>query len=158
MNESKFQAECLDVTDAAVSEQLRALQTAAYREEARLIGFDGIPQIGETHEALLASPAVFYGCRLDGRLAGAVAIEREPSGIVTIARLVVHPDFFRRGIGSSLIRFALGLYPNSEYRVSTGTANDPAVQLYLRFGFEESGRVEIVPGVWLTGFRRTPRP
>ncbi len=158
MNAFKFRAERLDVTDAAVSEQLRALQTDAYREEARLIGFDGIPQIGETHEALLTSPAVFYGCRLDGRLAGAVAVEHEPSGIATIARLVVHPDFFRRGLGSSLVEFALGLYPESEYRVSTGTANDPAVQLYLRIGFEESGRLEIVPGVWLTRLRRSPRP
>ncbi|ASS69128.1 GNAT family N-acetyltransferase [Paenibacillus sp. RUD330] len=137
---------------------MRALQTDAYREEARLIGFDGIPQIGETHEALLASPADFYGCRLDGRLAGAVAVEREPSGIATIARLVVHPDFFRRGLGSFLVRFALSLYPDSEYRVSTGTANKPAVLLYLRFGFEENGQLEIVPGVWLTRLRRSPRP
>ncbi|OXM17489.1 GNAT family N-acetyltransferase [Paenibacillus herberti] len=150
--------EPLLITDSAVSNELRALQTAAYLVEARLIGFDGIPQINETHEALLTSNGIFYGCRLDGRLAGAIALEEESPGELTIDRLVVHPDFFRNGIGRFLLRQTLELYPNVDWLVSTGALNAPAIQLYLSMGFIETGRKEVAPGLEIANFRRTSGP
>ncbi|SDT49524.1 Acetyltransferase (GNAT) domain-containing protein [Paenibacillaceae bacterium GAS479] len=148
----------LIIGDSAVSNELRSLQTAAYLVEARLIGFDGIPQINETHEALLTSNATFYGCRLDGRLAGAIALEQESTGELTIDRLVVHPDFFRKGIGQFLLRQTLALHPNVDWLVSTGALNTPAIKLYLSMGFTETGRKEVAPGLELASFRRPSSP
>ena len=132
---------------------LRELQTLSYRREAELIGFHGIPQIEESHEALIASGADFYGFWSGGRLAGAIALSHK-DGLNFIDRLVVHPDFFRQGIGRALVEMALGLHPGAEYRVSTGTLNEPAVQLYQSFGFKEAEVIEIALGVTITRFIR----
>ncbi|QJC52151.1 GNAT family N-acetyltransferase [Paenibacillus albicereus] len=146
----------IDVADADVSRELRLLQTAAYREEAKQIGFDAIPGMNESHEELLACPAEFYGCRIGDRLAGAVAVEPEADGSATIARLVVHPDFFRRGIGRFLLKEALALHSGKTILVSTGEANAPAVSLYLSSGFKPDGRFEPAPGLWIARFRLAP--
>ncbi|MCM3745830.1 GNAT family N-acetyltransferase [Paenibacillus pasadenensis] len=149
-----YQLERLSITDPIVSQELRDLQTVAYKVEAYLIGFHGIPHIGQSHEALLASPADFYGCRLQGRLAGAIALEQESPGEITIDRLVVHPDFFRKGIGRFMLLKALEMNPNADHLVSTGTLNAPAIQLYTAAGFTETSRLEVAPGVELTFFKR----
>ncbi|PLT46043.1 Acetyltransferase, GNAT family [Paenibacillus pasadenensis] len=146
----------IDVTDPAASQELRELQTKAYREEAKRIGFDAIPGIDESHEELLECPAEFYGCALDGRLAGAIAVETEQDGSRTISRLVVHPDFFRRGIGRFLLQEALARHAGATIHVSTGEANVPAVALYLSSGFRPDGRFEPAPGLWIARFRREP--
>ena len=98
--------------------------------------------------SLFAKPKeTFYGYYVDGqegpKLAGAISFEREGS-IVTICRMMVHPDFFRRGIASSLLQHILIEQERegaTRFIVSTGSANSPAIRLYEGFGFIVTTRI-----------------
>ncbi|WP_426448137.1 GNAT family N-acetyltransferase [Paenibacillus sp. S-38] len=144
----------LDLTDPTTARSLLQVQTPSYLVEAELIGFHGIPALKDTVESLAQSGETFYGSFTGSELAGAAAYELD-GDTMEITRLVVHPKFFRRGIGGSLIRFLLGLDLGVKgYRVSTGAKNGPAKQLYTNYGFTEAGELEVAPQVFLTLLER----
>ncbi|HET9655743.1 MAG TPA: GNAT family N-acetyltransferase, partial [Kineosporiaceae bacterium] len=76
---------------------------------------------------------------------------RPDPGLLDIERLVVHPDHFRRGHARALLA---ALPPSPVTVVSTGRDNAPARALYLGLGFRPVGDAEVVPGLWVTRFRR----
>ncbi|MGO4500918.1 GNAT family N-acetyltransferase [Paenibacillus sp. 2RAB27] len=139
---------------------LLSLQIASYRVEAELIGFDDIPPLKDGIQSIREAKETFYGFFVDdheGRsLAGAISFEREGC-IVTICRMMVHPNFFRRGIASSLLQHIMKeqeLAGAVLFIVSTGTANLPAIRLYERYGFILKRVFTVPPGVSLTTFER----
>lgn len=139
------------VDHVAHAARIVEIQRAAYAVEARLIGFDGIPQLAETAADVAArGDLTWLGAAVDGRLAGVLAFAVE-DGVLDIDRLAVDPAFARRGLGRRLVRSVPTDRPTI---VSTGSANDPAVALYLGEGFAETGRTEIAPGVFTTQFGR----
>jgi ribosomal protein S18 acetylase RimI-like enzyme len=150
----------IDIADKETAERVLAVQLPAYRIEAELIGFDGIPALKDTAESLAACGESFFGYWAGDELAGAVSFKEthDPKGrlAVDIHRLIVHPDFFRRGIGSALISHLFGVYDRqgASYTVHTGALNIPARKLYARLGFTETGGLEVAPGVAITGFMR----
>ena len=110
----------LNVQDRDEATELLALQKLAYRKEADLIGSDQIPPLYETLEALQQSTETFYGYVLDGRLAGAISYKRERN-LLDIYRMMVHPDYFRRGIARALLQFVERCEPDViRMTVSTG--------------------------------------
>ncbi|SFJ51362.1 GNAT family N-acetyltransferase [Thermoflavimicrobium dichotomicum] len=96
----------LDVSQREVAEQILAVQIPAYQVEAEWIGFQGIPHLHETITSLMQSNLTFYGYRKDGCIAGVIAYEKKQR-VLEIDRLVVHPQYFRQGIGQCLIQFVL---------------------------------------------------
>jgi ribosomal protein S18 acetylase RimI-like enzyme len=73
-------------------------------------------------------------------LVGLISYERE-NKTLHICRMMVHPDYFRRGIASSLINFVSDLEDDVvKMTVTTGTKNTPAINLYKRHGFKEIKR------------------
>ncbi|MBL0387103.1 GNAT family N-acetyltransferase [Tumebacillus sp. ITR2] len=140
----------LDIQLHENAQRLLALQIPSYLIEAKLIDFDGIPPLHDTVETLMACGETFFVYERDGRLAGSIACERE-GDVLVISRMMVHPDFLRQGIARKLLRhlqavsdFTTGL------RVSTGSRNTPALQLYRSEGFRETGEREVAPGVFIT--------
>lgn len=160
------------------AEQIRDVQIPAYRVEAELIGFDGIPALHETTEQLMQSGETFYGYRKDGKLAGVIACETAENeghavhegheghegheslerhtgqaahaNQIQITRLVVHPDCFRQGIAGKLLRFVLALHGDgTRYAVHTGAKNRPAIQLYEKYGFVLAEEREVAPDFYL---------
>lgn len=142
----------LNLSDDTVLHELWTVQRLAYAVEAELIGFDGIPPLHETLEELRACDETFLGLYDEEGLAGAVSYRLEES-TVDICRLVVHPRAHRRGIASKL----LDALPDGPQVVSTGTKNEPALRLYLKRGFAETGTREVAPGVSLTDLAREHR-
>jgi ribosomal protein S18 acetylase RimI-like enzyme len=72
-----------------------------------------------------------------------------------ICRLVVHPNFFRRGIGRKLVQYIFEKYGDVEtFAVSTGDLNKPAKKLYTILGFHETKKVEISPNVFIACFEK----
>lgn len=139
----------LDLSDDAVLRELWTVQRLAYAVEAELIGFDGIPPLHESLDELRGCDETFLGLYDEEGLAGAVSYRLDGS-TVDICRLVVHPRAHRRGIASKL----LDAVPDGPQTVSTGTKNEPALALYRKRGFVETGMREVAPGVTITDLSR----
>jgi len=123
----------------------------AYRIEADLIGFDGIPQLTETAEQVQCLGHMRWtGAFVDELLVGVIAWQRHEHG-AEIDRLAVDPAVARQGLGRQLVR---SVPVAGTTTVSTGKDNSPAVALYLSEGFEQTGTSEIAANVLLAEFRR----
>lgn len=146
----------LNLQDEFTINELWTLQHKAYRLEAQLIGFQDIPPLLETRDMLRRSVETFYGClSWEGEIMGAVATQEESPGKLTITRMMVDPDHFRKGIAGSLLNYVFEHYDNiKQFIVSTGKLNAPAVSLYIKHGFIADGIEEVAPGVELIEFNR----
>jgi ribosomal protein S18 acetylase RimI-like enzyme len=141
----------LDLDDDVMLVSVLALQRAAYTVEARLIGSDAIPALHETLGELRRAPEQWIGIYSDVELVAALAF-LETAEVLDISKLVVAPAAFRQGLGERLVREILDLVPRPTTIVSTGSANVPAVALYLKLGFDAVGEDEVVPGLTVTHF------
>ncbi|KGX92884.1 acetyltransferase [Pontibacillus halophilus JSM 076056 = DSM 19796] len=141
----------LCTSDQSVCERIINLQLPAYEVEAELLGFKDIPPLNESAEDIQDSEELYYGYHVEGHLVGFVSIEDdETAGVLDITRLVVHPTYFRTGIGTTLLQYVLGLHNNqTKVRVMTGKMNIPAIALYEKFGFKAYEEIEVAPNVLL---------
>ncbi|WP_168123938.1 N-acetyltransferase [Paenibacillus sp. HB172176] len=147
----------------SIAQEILAVQLPAYRVEAELIGTDSIPALRDTVESIGRSEECFVGYRdkETERLLGVISYDIEPeSGShperVSINRLVVHPEHFRKGIGRDLLSYVMGREAlNRCMEVHTGAKNAPAIQLYRQHGFVEAERLEVEPGLWLVRLERS---
>ncbi len=142
----------IDPTNEVTARRIVEIQRSAYAVEAELIGFTGIPQLDETVEHVRGLAHLNWNGAFKGPLlVGLIAWERTDTGI-EIDRLAVDPASRRRGHGRQLVR---SVPTDRTVIVSTGAANAPAVGLYASEGFEQTGSVEIAPGVQLARLQRT---
>jgi ribosomal protein S18 acetylase RimI-like enzyme len=147
----------LDLSDRRIAESVLRLQQRAYRIEADLIGSEGIPPLQETLEELQACGETFLGAIDDGELIGAISW-RFRDATIDIHRLVVHPDRFRRRIGTGLVHGALEAEPLAEKAiVQTGAQNAPATALYEREGFEHLDEIDAGGGLLVARFAKRLR-
>ena len=79
------EARRLDLSDPDTLRRLRDLQRASYAVEAELIGFDGIPALHESLEALRDCEESFLGIDDETGLAGAVSWVRLRDGTLDIS-------------------------------------------------------------------------
>lgn len=133
-----------------VAKQILSVQLPSYKIEAQLIQFDGIPQLREKVEDIMVSEETFIGSIEENKLIGFVSYT-ETTELIDICRMVVHPDFFRRGIASSLLKHVLALKKeNQQVVVCTGAKNVPAIHLYERFGFIKARDIEVESNFYIT--------
>ena len=141
----------IDSTNFLVAKRIVEIQLAAYAVEAKLIGFDGIPQLVEsTADVQNLDPMTWLGAFGEGKLVGVVAWVASDS-LVDITRLAVDPLAARRGHGRRLVR---SVPADRRTVVSTGKMNTPAVALYQSEGFETVEETEVAPGVTIAHFER----
>ncbi|ASK61495.1 GNAT family N-acetyltransferase [Virgibacillus phasianinus] len=141
--------EKLNACNQLVAQDILNIQLLAYKIEAELIGFDGIPQLNDTVESIMASKETFIGYNRSGKLAGFISYQVSGNEL-DICRLVVHPDCFRMGTANSLLKYIMNKYKYSiidRYTVSTGSKNVPAIRLYKQFGFIPYQEIEISKGI-----------
>jgi len=139
----------LDLLDLDEVNALLNVQRLAYAVEADMIGFYDIPALKDTFQSLQSCNEAFYGYFRDGELCGAISYTRQ-ANYIDICRLVVHPNTFRQGVGRALLEHLLATERDvSRFTVSTGQKNTPAIKLYEKYGFVESGVTEISRDVWV---------
>lgn len=141
--------------DPATARALVALQQAAYRVEAELIGTDAIPPLHETADDVVELDLTFLAFT-DGGVPIAALGYRVSGDVLDLDRLVVAPSSFRRGLARRLLVATLGTVPHGRAVVSTGTANTPARELYLSLGFLHVADHEAAPGLLVSRYERVP--
>jgi ribosomal protein S18 acetylase RimI-like enzyme len=139
--------------DDALAKRALEIQRLAYRIEADLIGFEGIPPLHESLEELRTSKESFLGYFVEGVLAAFVSYEISDS-VLDIGRLVVHPDYFRQGIGQKLIRSLDETAGIKTLIVSTGALNQPARKLYEGLGFTLIDEILLDAGVKIARYKK----
>ena len=124
------------------SQQIYQVFQSAYKIEADLIGIENFPPLSRTVEHIQASTTQFYGCIVEGELAGVIEISLSEESAENISKttleiesLTVSPLFFKQGIASRLIEFVLQNKAFEYAIVETAAVNQPAIKLYEKHGF-----------------------
>ncbi|MCR8843279.1 GNAT family N-acetyltransferase [Paenibacillus sp. SC116] len=144
----------LMVDNEAIAKQMLDVQIPSYQIEAELIDFYDIPQLKDTVETVMASNETFVGYFVEDELAAFISYTDEGQ-VIDICRLVVHPNYFRKGIARKLVAHVLDeIAKYKKVIVSTGAKNAPAKQLYEQCGFQEMKDIEVAPNVFITLFER----
>lgn len=136
----------LDTSDTGVAKSVQSLFRASYAVEAALLGATNFPPLKRKLESFIESKNAFYGYFEEDSLAAVTEIDSGPDS-THIQSLVVHPKFFRQGIGGALVAYVLEHYDSKLFTVETGAKNDPASRLYLKLGFRELYQYDTDHGV-----------
>jgi ribosomal protein S18 acetylase RimI-like enzyme len=132
------------------------VQIPSYLVEAELIQSHDLPPLKDTIDSLQQCDETFYGYFDDNtmQLLGAISYKIEDA-VLDIHRLIVHPDSFRRGIANALLTYIQTLATDcTKIIVSTGAANVPAKELYLKHNFHAIGVIEVLPNLFITSFEK----
>jgi len=127
------------LSDAKV---ILALQKRAFHSEAVRYDDFAMPPMVQSIEELKETfeNHVFLNAVVDDRLVGSVRA-REDAGTCYVGRLVVDPEFWRRGIGTDLMEQIEARFPNvARFEIFTGHKSEHTLRLYSRLGYREFKR------------------
>ena len=136
---------------AADAAALHELQRLAYRSEAELYGDWAIPPLVEPLAATERAVAEMHVLKAaqGGRIVGSVR-GRIEGDMCHVGRLMVHPDFQGRGIGSQLMRALECALPQVQrFELFTGERSVRNLRLYARLGYRELRRATLSERVTL---------
>ncbi len=133
------------------------LQKISYQKEALVYDDRTIPPLTQTLSEIVAEyeKSVFLIARCESRIVGSVRAVSD-SDTCKIGRLIVHPDYQRKGIGSSLMRHMEALFPNvKRFELFTGTKSSDNIRLYYELGYREYDRKDLSQKVRIVFMEKT---
>jgi len=130
-----------------IAAEIHRVMRAGYLVEAALLGVTDFAPVRRSVDDIACARNLFLGAFLADRLTGVAEIETRRIGPTNIASLVVHPDHFRMGLGTALLRQVIARHGSRDLTVSTGVRNEPALRLYARFEFETHSRWRTPGGI-----------
>ena len=89
--------------------------------------------------AAFENSLLVLGAYSDGRLIGILRAVGDGASILYIQDILVHPDHQRRGVGSALLKAALGRYPNVYQTVLMTDDSENTRAFYCKNGFVAAG-------------------
>ncbi|MEP1095402.1 MAG: GNAT family N-acetyltransferase [Cyclobacteriaceae bacterium] len=143
----------LENKNERTSQQIRALFQASYKIEAELLKATDFPPLNRKLEDFVDCDTEFYGLLKDDEIAAIVEVKADKK-VTDIHSLVVHPHYFRQGLGKKLMQFVLDTFDSESYIVETGLENEPAKKLYKQLGFVEQSQWDTAIGIRKIGFKR----
>ena len=112
------------------------LQRLAYQSEAILLNNFSIPPLLQTLEEVQQefSNGIFLKAVTDGQIIGSVRGYIKDRTL-NIGKLIVHPDFRGRGIGTQLLQAIEDACPDCRYELFTSAKSEKNIRLYERQGY-----------------------
>ena len=122
-------------------EEILALQKLAFISEAILCGDFTIPPLVQTLEELkleYSDPRkakIFLKIVQDRRIVGSVRAF-ETTGTCHVSRLMVHPDYQRKGLGRRLMQAIEACYAGARFELFTGEKSIGDIIFYQKLGYQ----------------------
>ncbi len=145
--------EKLENKDIEIANQIRSVFLASYAVEAKLLNATDFPPLKRGLESYVECSNDFFGYTTNQKLGGIIEIKHE-NNFTDIQSLVVHPNFFRKGIANQLMEYVLTSFNDKPFMVETGVKNEPAKTLYKKFSFIEVHQWETNHGIRKIRFKR----
>jgi phosphoribosylanthranilate isomerase len=125
-------------------EEVLALQKLAYQSEAELNNNFNIPPLTQTLDEICTDfgQALFLKVMDGGKIIGSVRAH-EKDGTCHIGRLIVHPEYQNRGIGSRLLKAIEGKFDCERFELFTSERSERNLYLYTKFGYRQFKRVAL---------------
>lgn len=128
----------LDILKADICDlpDILSLQKLAYQSEARLVGDFSIPPLTQTLEEIGNDykTGIILKAVEGNNLTGSVRC-RKAGNTVHIGRLIVHPDFQNRGIGTNLLLSIKSFFPSMRYELFTSNLSTKNLTIYQKNGY-----------------------
>jgi ribosomal protein S18 acetylase RimI-like enzyme len=131
--------------------EILALQEMAYQSEAKLNDDWTIPPLTETLPEIMSEfeTKVFLKAVCADKIIGSVRATLE-SGTCQVGRLIVHPDYQGKGIGTSLMcRIETAFSRAERFDLFTGIKSINNIRLYQRLGYQGYREEDLTPKVRL---------
>lgn len=149
----EMMVEEIQVVEAARSdaEEILFLQKLAYQSEAQIYADYTIPPLQQNLTEIAADlqDQVYIIARLDGMIIGSVrGYQKEDT--CYIGRLIVHPDYQNKGIGSRLMNAIEQRFKGvARYELFTGEQSQKNLYLYSKLGYQIFRRQRLTDKVTL---------
>jgi ribosomal protein S18 acetylase RimI-like enzyme len=146
----------------ADAEAILALQKLAYQSEARFYDDWSLPPLTQglasLREEFGASLVLKANVAADHLVGSVRAKVDDVSGTAAIGRLIVHPDFQGRGIGSELMKAVEAACPDvTRFELFTGSRSEANIRLYQRHGYTVTRTEPVSPTLSLTFLEKPGR-
>ena len=126
----------IDQACASDLPEILILQRLAYQSEAILLNNFSIPPLTQTLNEMEVEfqSGIFLKAVEHGRIIGSVR-GYVKDATLHIGKLIVHPDFRSKGIGTGLLTAIEQLYPACRYELFTSAKSEKNLRLYERQGY-----------------------
>jgi ribosomal protein S18 acetylase RimI-like enzyme len=117
--------------------EILAVQKLSFISQAELYNDFSLPPLMETEEKTKDDfdDHLFLKASVEGEIIGSIRASLRGDA-VTIKRLVVHPDFQNRGIGTELVTEIEKRFPGAtRFRLFTGHKSQKSIHLYEKLGY-----------------------
>ena len=129
---------CIERASVESAEEILELQKIAYVSEAELIDDFTIPPLHQKIDEILSEfkHQIFLKVEFDKKIVGSIRTYLE-MGTCYIGKLIVHPDYQNKGIGTKLLYKAEGQFPNAtRYELFTGQESQRNLHIYGKNGYK----------------------